>query len=392
MRTPGIALLTTLAAFTAYRQQAEGVPLPSETASDPETESAASNLSLNESAAVSDSRGLVNDPESRLQTDTASPVERLKARLGYRSGSETDDSTDQTPLNQQIGQLNGTIEQTRLQRQHQDYLEQLIRTRPVQSMPPSPVLTQTMQSPRTPAANTTAVLPALPPGLPGRSVDAVRSSTGPQEQASLARQQPATAAELLGYSETRSTQIRSTQAQSFPQPEGGSLQPRFSNSAAPSITAELPDTDSRFYSEEAESDEGAAVEATAPDPALSPASRSAIAARLTTADLLRGQSTTPAVAGQYRFREDINIPPLQFEAITISQNCPLPLAESEVNGDDGPEVEAKPVEPDSESNYSESRSSSSAVCLGETSVLAQRMPEAATAGTPIPGSVLSPTR
>ena len=32
------------------------------------------------------------------------------------------------------------------------------------------------------------------------------------------------------------------------------------------------------------------------------------------------------------------------------------------------------------------------VCWGVTRVLAQRMPEAATAGTPIPGMVLSPTR
>ena len=403
IRTPAIAFLTTLTAFAAYRQQAEGFTPPIDDLDHPDAEAARSDFEFDADALTT--RGTVALPE----TQSPQSLAQLKARLNQTLANR---STD-VGLELGAAEINSTIEQTRLQRQHQDYLrtllgrssqsassnqhqdylQSLLGSRPQSALSnPTALTTGTSRRPIV----TVSALPPLPTTLPAQPT--VRHANSG----------------VINPTQNLPT-MRATQAS--PQPETQAKQPQFSRQAI-ALAASSPSVSANTVPSRA---------ATVPTAAAKPETAPAIAAQVSAADLAMAE-TAPAIAGQYHFTDRLQVQPNEVltaaadpvladpalanqdtleqaatcVAHTIDEKLALALfdpeaavdaaflAESAIDGT----VEPRGLDHSDELALTDAAnlSNKAVVCEDDTSVLAQSMPEAATAGTPMPGSVLSPTR
>lgn len=419
MRTPAIALLTTLAAFAAYRQQADGSTRPIEDLESTDAEETASRFDF-ETASLTP-QGTVALPETQPPQDLSQARSRLSETTTSSSSQIGLGRSRRMGLSQLTAQINASIAQTRSERLNQGDLGSLGgpslagQAQPFAVPPVAPTVTlSALPSPP-------LVLPAPPIHVHVNNANpGVRSYSTPQSAAALQTPQAA------GYptdhhsnprnypSNPSAAALQTPQATGYPvhQPETGSKQPQFSGQA---IAAATPSQLNAVPSRQA-------ADSLSAKPQDSPA----IAAQVPETTLATEPETTPAMAGQYHFSDRLQVQPIDALTVSAPQGLAPPVSASLVTAnheaacalqptasEPAPDLNlllaaetatlaaqqakeviqsANPSQPDASAPTREANlSNSTVVCEDDTNVLAQRMPEAATAGTPIPGIVLSPT-
>lgn len=391
MRTPTIALLTTLAAFAAYRQQADGSTLPTEDLEPTDAKATEPKLEL-ESVPVAP-QGTVALPETQSPQTLSSPLRsRFNQTVATSSRQFGLGATNRPGLSQLTAEINDSIEQTRQNRFNQRHVQNLLDNydRTLLAGQTQPLAGTTTAAPSVSLAS----LPPLPQSLP--PTPTLQSSS------------PGVNSEGLSQPASRSAaSLQAVQPSSYPvhQPETQSKQPKFSSGAIAAMTP-LPvnATPSR--------------QSTRPMASAKPQPSPAIAAQVTPeAEPTTASETTPALAGQYHFSDRVQVQPA--DVLTASAPGGTPdqaniCAAQPTSAEAAPELDlllaaetetlaehhanaampsVNPFQPEARAFDDEANLSNSvAVCEDDTNVLAQSMPEAATAGTPMPGIVLSPTR
>lgn len=418
MRTPAIALLTTLAAFAAYRQQADGSTRPIEDLESTDAEETASRFDF-ETASLTP-QGTVALPETQLSQDLSQARSRLSETTTSSSSQIGLGRSRRMGLSQLTAQINASIAQTRSDRLSQGNLGTLGGN---YANPALAGQAQPFAAPTVAPTVTLSALPSPPLVLPAPPVHVhvnnvnpgVRNYSTPPSAAALQTPQ------ATGYpidhnpnprnypTSPSAAALQAPQATGYPvhQPETGSKQPQFSGQA---IAAATPSQLNAVPSRQA-------ADSLSAKPQGSPA----IAAQVPETTLATEPETTPAMAGQYRFSDRLQVRPIDALTVSAPQGlapqvtanheaaCALQPTASESAPDlnlllaeetatlaaqQAKEViqSANPSQSDASAPTRDANlSNSTAVCEDDTNVLAQRMPEAATAGTPIPGIVLSPT-
>lgn len=423
MRTPAIALLTTLAAFAAYRQQADGSTRPIEDLESTDAEETASRFDF-ETASLTP-QGTVALPETQPPQDLSQARSRLSETTTSSSSQIGLGRSRRMGLSQLTAQINASIAQTRSDRLSQGNLGTLGGN---YANPALAGQAQPFAAPTVAPTVTLSALPSPPLVLPAPPVHVhvnnvnpgPRNYSTPPSAAALQTPQP------TGYpidhnpnprnypTSPSAAALQTPQATGYPvhQPEMGSKQPQFSGQA---IAAATPSQLNAVPSRQA-------ADSLSAKPQDSPA----IAAQVPETTLATEPETTPAMAGQYHFSDRLQVQPIDALTVSAPQGLAPPVSASLVTAnheaacalqptasEPAPDLNlllaaetatlaaqqakeviqsANPSQPDASAPTREANlSNSTVVCEDDTNVLAQRMPEAATAGTPIPGIVLSPT-